>query len=698
MPGLGPLRSRANELSRLEALVASTREGAGGIVVVEGAAGIGKSRLLAEAGAKALAGGFIVAAGGADELDQATAWGVLLDALRSTTPPVLSSSDLVSVEGLYDQRLAMAEQVQAALERVSTSRPVLMVLDDMQWADPASLLAVGWLARSLFSHPVGWLLALRPLPVKAELDALMGRLVEAGASRLHLGTLGPEASVALARDAGLSGTDEDLAKQVAVADGNPFYILALLKADGGNRPSISEGPATRAWRGGAREAVAQHLRSLSEGVRRLLQVASVLGREFSLAEVASMMAQPVSQLLGAVEEALRAEVLTEVPIGLAFHHDLVRQVVYESLPPSVRSALHREAAEALSRTGAATVRVAGQLAIGATPGDAEATATMLEAVKELGSSSPGAAADLALRMLELAGDQHGRREAMVLAAVDVLGRAGRLTEARVVAERFLATHRPPAPVEADLQFQLRQNWVFDRRDPYPAPLPEHVLSNPAVRPGLVSALTALDRVPNGMEWTGTVGDDGLDAAMESVARSGQAVEFATVAVLRVQQSLSRGYMEEALARAESAHAEGQRMDGPDGSGVLEEMVINALAANGRLREALSLMRGALDTAEEAGRTGLVFRYRRLRAAILLSQGLLDDAGAEARGVIDLPAQFGYPHRVALPLSVIVESALRRGDTAEARSAFARYGSGTEAPGCTTTPRDGAGCGRPRGRG
>ena len=174
VPGLGPLRSRANELSRLEALVASTREGAGGIVVVEGAAGIGKSRLLAEAGAKALAGGFIVAAGGADELDQATAWGVLLDALRSTTPPVLSSSDLVSVEGLYDQRLAMAEQVQAALERVSTSRPVLMVLDDMQWADPASLLAVGWLARSLFSHPVGWLLALRPLPVKAELDALMG--------------------------------------------------------------------------------------------------------------------------------------------------------------------------------------------------------------------------------------------------------------------------------------------------------------------------------------------------------------------------------------------------------------------------------------------------------------------------------------------------------------------------------------------
>jgi hypothetical protein len=69
--------------------------------------------------------------------------------------------------------------------------------------------------------------------------------------------------------------------------------------------------------------------------------------------------------------------------------------------------------------------------------------------------------------------------------------------------------------------------------------------------------------------------------------------------------------------------------------------------------------------------------RRLRAAVLMSQGELDDAGAEAQAVIDLPAQFGYPQRVALPLAVMVESALRRGNTAEARSVFERYGSSTE---------------------
>ena len=146
------------------------------------------------------------------------------------------------------------------------------------------------------------------------------------------------------------------------------------------------------------------------------------------------------------------------------------------------------------------MRVAGQLAIGAAPGDAEALAAMLEAVKELGPSSPNAAADLALRMLELAGDRT-ERAAMVLAAVDVLGRAGRLTEARAVAERYLVTHRPPGPVAADLHFQLRQIWVIDRHDPYPTPVPPHVFADPAVGAGLAAALTALDRVPNGMLWS-----------------------------------------------------------------------------------------------------------------------------------------------------------------------------------------------------
>ena len=214
--------------------------------------------------------------------------------------------------------------------------------------------------------------------------------------------------------------------------------------------------------------------------------------------------------------------------------------------------------------------------------------------------------------------------------------------------------------------------MIDRHDPYPTPVPPHVFADPAVGAGLAAALTALDRVPNGMLWSDD-NDDGLDDAMRTVAASGRPLEFAAVAVLLVRRSFSRGYFEQALESARTAWADAQRLEGGDISGVLEEMVISALTANGRLQEALMMMHSALDGARETGRAAVLFRYRRLRAAVLVSQGSLDDAEAEARGVIDLPALLGYPHRVALPLAVIVESALRRGNSAEARSMFARYG-------------------------
>ena len=138
-----PLRGRETELASLGELADSLRAGACGVVVVEGAAGIGKSRLLAEGRSRAAAGGLLVAAGGADELDQVTPWAPLLGAFGSSEPPVLAAGELGSLRSLSDQRLAVIERMQAALERAAASRPVLIVLDDLQWADAATLLALG---------------------------------------------------------------------------------------------------------------------------------------------------------------------------------------------------------------------------------------------------------------------------------------------------------------------------------------------------------------------------------------------------------------------------------------------------------------------------------------------------------------------------------------------------------------------------
>jgi hypothetical protein len=414
--------------------------------------------------------------------------------------------------------------------------------------------------------------------------------------------------------------------------------------------------------------IARHLRLLSADARRLLQIASVLGREFTVAEVAAMTAEPASHLAGAVEEALRAEVLAEVPIGLAFRHDLLREAAYESLPVSARLALHRDAGEALRRSGAPVVRVAAQLAIGARPGDAAAAAVIGQAVTELAPSSPSAAADLAVRAMELIGDHDGHGLDLVRSATMALGLAGRIAEAREVGERYLATHRPPAQAEAELQLELRRPWVIDRLEAYPVPLPASLLADRSVDASVAATLAALDQLPGILRGHGDRADRALDQAMRTVTASGRAADLTVIAQLRVLNSLIRGRFGEALMRAEAARAAA----GPEADGMYEEMVVAALAASGRISDALARMRPALAAAHAAGRAGLIFRYRRLRAAMLLSQGHLDDAGAEARSVIDLPVELGYPGRVALPLSVMVETALRRGDMAAAQSALARY--------------------------
>jgi predicted ATPase len=140
---MGPLRGRDSECARLGRLVAEAVDGAGGIAIVEGAAGIGKSRLLAEAAQIAAGLGVQTAAGACDELDQVTPWAPLLGALSSTAPMLMSAAELAPLRALPDQRLAVIECIRTALERASHRRPLLITLDDLQWADPATLLAPG---------------------------------------------------------------------------------------------------------------------------------------------------------------------------------------------------------------------------------------------------------------------------------------------------------------------------------------------------------------------------------------------------------------------------------------------------------------------------------------------------------------------------------------------------------------------------
>ena len=673
-----PLRGRTSELARVSALLDSCADGAGEVLVIEGAAGIGKSRLLAQAQLLARAAGFTVAADDADELDQVTPWGPLLRAFGSSEPPVLDRSALGSLRGLLDQRLAVVEAMQAALEAAAARGPLLIVLDDVQWADPPTLLALGLLPPALFSYPVGWLLARRPWPASAQLSALLTRLDGAGATRLRLGPLSAEEAAELAAD--LSSAEPGagnpaLPDLVAAAEGNPLYLAELLKADPAVTPGRRAGSRSRAGSSSGsgtedvpervRSAILAHLRPLSEPARRLLQVASVLGREFTATELAAMTGQQASTLLPAVEEAIGAELVAETGSGLAFRHDLLRQAVYAGLPASMRTALHHDAAAALRRTGAPVVRIATQLAVGAVPGDETAIAAMIEAAHELAPASPGAGADLALRVLDLMGAGDQRRAGLMLAAVRMLVLAGRQAEAFAVGDRFLDSMSGPPGVEAELQLELRFAWTFDRFDAYPVPLPPHLLTDPAVDKGVAVALLALEQMPRIWEGRGDEAEQALGQAQQVVTEGSQA--FQTVTQMLVVSSMHRGRFDEALDRASAALRRGH------GSAELESLAAMMLQASGRITESIEMMRAALASAGSSGRALLRLRYRWLYACMLVIQGNLEDAHAEARSGIDLAVELGYVgSQFTIPVSVLIEVDLRRGEIDAARAALAEF--------------------------
>ena len=673
-PPVSPLHGRVTEMSRVDELIASAVAGAGGTVVVEGAAGIGKSRVLAEGCARARAAGLLVVNGSADELDQVTPWRALLRAFAATEPPLLPESAFTRLADLADQRLWAVDEMRAALEKASSRQPILIALDDLQWADPTTLLALGSLPPALFSYPVAWLLARRPWPVPAPLDRVIERLVEAGADQVHLGPLGGAEATALAGDLAEPGRPADLGRLLAQAEGNPFYLIELMKA-GPTGPTGSAGRAEVPYN--VRGALRQHVRLLSAAGRQLLDVASVLGREFSVAELAAMTAQPVSQLLAPVEETLRAEFLVEAPDGLAFQHDLLRQAVYENLPASVRVALHRDAADALRRTGAPLIRIAGQLAIGARPGDREAVTALLAAAAQLLGAAPRAAADMALTALNLLDERDDRRPGTLLAAVHALAQAGRGADAFALAQRHLAERSLPVPVEAQLQLELREAWAFDRQQAYPSALPRHLRTDPAVDPAVLATALACERVDAIWDGNGDQADRAFDLAVAAMGAGGRSFDFATITYLRVLNSMLRGRMAEALQRAETAIGAARRREQPRSSGIHETITAVALGVNGRYREALSMLTTAVAAAEAAGRADFLVHCQWLRALFLLQQGRLDDARGEARTAVATAEQLNYSGHRSHALTVLAEAALRQGDARAAQAALAQFGAEEE---------------------
>ena len=157
-PGEGVLRGRDAAWRQVERLLADAARGQGGVLVIEGAAGIGKTRLLTEARSRAAGRGFAIAAGAADELSRLLPLGPFLSALGE--PMAVLRGGLEGER--TDSRLWLIERLRARLEELAAAGPVLVTLDDLQWADTVTVLALRLLPVELMSYGLAWLLARLP--------------------------------------------------------------------------------------------------------------------------------------------------------------------------------------------------------------------------------------------------------------------------------------------------------------------------------------------------------------------------------------------------------------------------------------------------------------------------------------------------------------------------------------------------------
>lgn len=375
-PVPGSLLGRDPEIAKFDRWITGCLQGDGRAVLIDGEAGIGKSTLMRTVTIQAAEAGLTVYRGAGDELGRALPLLPFLDALeiRESTADSRRRSVLRLLRGDFsagaavDAVTAASEHLFALIEQLCEQSPMMLVIDDLQWADPTTVALWGRLARAARQMPLPlplFLLGLaRPTPQGDSLRALR-RAVEPD-EMVRLGPLSDSDVTSLL--ASLTGARPGvaLARLADGAAGNPLYLTELVGAlsrgsflaetEPGTVDLVSDAaPRTLA------AAIADRLGFLSERARGVLRAAALLGVRFAVDDLALVLKQSVTDLWPSLEEALAAGVLADTPEGLGFRHPLIRTALYEELPASVRAALHRDAGRALAAAHAPVERVARQL-------------------------------------------------------------------------------------------------------------------------------------------------------------------------------------------------------------------------------------------------------------------------------------------------------------------------------------------------
>ena len=468
----GALVGRGSELTHLADLVRAAAAGRGSAVLIEGEPGIGKSSLMRAATVHAADARCVVFWGNGDELAQALPLLPLLEALRVREAPDsprrstivrLLRGELAAGPGA-DMSAALAEQLLALIAEECAAQPAILVVDDLQWADPVTVTLWSRLARSAPQMPLLLAGMMRPVPQREDLLAL--RRAAGEGARLRLTRLPDEAVAELVTALGRGTPGEDLLQLAAGALGNPLYVTELVAALArSGRLTVTDTGTLALAKGRTPEslsaAIADRLDFLSAPAREVLQAAALLGVDFAVADLTVMLEHQVADLRPAIDEARAAGVLADSAVGLSFRHPLIRAALYDVMPVSLRAAWHRTTGRALVQASAPPDRVARQL-LGAFAGPGPADpiddwvlSWLADTADVLVAQAPQVAADLIRYAVASCPAGSARHGLLVSRLADALYRVGDAAGAEQVASLALADVTEP-DVLVDLHWTLAQ--------------------------------------------------------------------------------------------------------------------------------------------------------------------------------------------------------------------------------------------------
>ena len=464
------LVGRGHELAEIEGALDRVAAGEPWLVQIVGEPGIGKSRLLGELCESAGNRGYLVLDGRAAEFERDIPFGLIVDALNdyvgSLEPSLLRTLDepllaeLASVFPAvprYERAAALRDDnaeryrlhyaIRSVLERLTARQPVLLALDDVHWADAASVEVLTHLLRR-FRGPLLTALAYRQPPTRL-VGALEAAARGAFGTRLELTPLTSDD----ARQ--LIGEDLDDASRAVIyreSGGNPFYIEQLARTSRAHPLQAARGPArtSGAVPRAVIAAIREELGGASTQSRRTLQAAAVAGESFEPELVGAIAEQAEPAVLAAVDELVEFDFIraTEAPRRFRFRHPIVRRAVYDAIPQGWKIGAHARAAAALADADAPVVARAHHVESSAVVGDEQAIALLVQAGRDAAARAPETAGRwllAATRLLPTA-EHDERRLSLLSEAAAALTYAGAYEDALGALER--ASQRlPPSAVE-----------------------------------------------------------------------------------------------------------------------------------------------------------------------------------------------------------------------------------------------------------